>query len=116
MKTPDWLKPGLFGAATGAAALAIIGFAAGGWVTGGTAEQMASDHARLEVLAALVPICVEQSKQDPQGLETLAELRDAKSYQRSDLLMEAGWATMPGSLEPNKNVAKACMENLAAQF
>ena len=116
MKTPEGLKPGLYGAAAGAVALAIIGFSWGGWVTGGTAKQMAADQARLEVVAALVPICVEQSKQDPQVVETLAQLKDASSYQRSDMLMKAGWATMPGSSDPNRNVASACMEKLAAQF
>ena len=116
MNTPDWLKPGLYGVAVGAAALAFVGFSWGGWVTGATATEMASDQARLEVVAALVPICVEQSKQDPQVVESLAGLMDATRYQRSDLLMEIGWATMPGSNEPNRNVASACMEELAAQF
>ncbi len=116
MKSPEWLKPGLQGAAVGAVALAIVGFSWGGWVTGGTAKQMASEQARLEVVAALVPICLEQSNQDPQVVATLAQLKDTSSYQRSDLLMKAGWATMPGSSDPNRDVARACMEKLAAQF
>ncbi len=116
MNTPEWLKPGLYGAAAGAVALAIVGFSWGGWVTGGTAEKMASEQAPFEVVAALVPICVEQSSKDPQVLATLAQLKDASSYQRTDMLMKAGWATMPGSIDPNRNVASACMEKLAAQF
>ena len=116
MNTPEWLKPGLYGAAVGAVSLAIVGFSWGGWATGGTAKQMASDQARLEVVAALVPICLEQSKQDPGNVETLAKLKEASSYQRRDMLMKTGWATMPGSSDPNRNVASACMETLAAQF
>ncbi len=116
MKTPEWLKPGLQGAAVGAVALAVVGFSWGGWVTGGTAKEMAADEARLEVIAALVPICVEQSSQDPQVVETLTQLKDTSSYQRSEMLMKAGWATMPGSSDPNRDVARACMETLAAQF
>ncbi len=116
MNVPKWLKPALNGAVVGAAALAIVGFSWGGWLTGGTAKQMASDQARLEVVAALVPICMQQSSQDPQVVETLAQLKDAGSYQRSDMLMKAGWATMPGSDDPNRLVARACMEKLAAQF
>jgi len=116
MNIPEWLKPGLYGAAAGAVALAIVGFSWGGWMTSGTAEKMASNQARLEIVAALVPICIEQSKQDPQVMETLAQLKDASSYQRSDMLMKAGWATMPGSSDPNRQVASACMEKLAAQF
>lgn len=41
VQTPDWLKPALYGALAGATALAIAGFSWGGWVTGGTAEQIA---------------------------------------------------------------------------
>ena len=100
----------------GAVALAVVGFTWGGWVTGGTAKEMAADQAKLEVIAALVPICIQQSSLDPQVVETLAHLKDASSYQRSDMLMKTGWATMPGSSDPNRDVARACMDNLAAQF
>ena len=62
MKTPEWLKPALYGAAAGAAVLAINGFSWGGWVTGSKAQEMAADAA----VAALVPICIEQSNRDPQ--------------------------------------------------
>jgi len=116
MNTPEWLKPALYGAAAGAVALAIVGFSWGGWVTGGSAERMAADKARHEVVAALVPICVEQSKLDPQAAETLAALKAANRYQRDELLMNAGWATMPGASDPNRSVASACMEQLASQF
>lgn len=116
MKALEWLKPGIGGAAIGGLAIAIIGFTWGGWVTASTAERMASQQAQLEVVAALVPICVEQSNNDPQVVATMAKLKDASSYKRSDMLMDAGWATMPGSSEPNRNVAGACMKELAAQF
>ncbi len=116
MNIPEWVKPALQGAAAGAVAVSIVGFSWGGWVTGGTAEKMAADHARLEVVAALVPICIEQSSQDPKATETLAELKDASNYQRSNMLMKAGWATMPGSSDASYEVASACMEKLAAQF
>ena len=116
MKTPQWLKTALQGAAVGAGALAIVGFTWGGWVTEGKASKMAANQAKLEVVAALVPICLEQSKQDPLAMDTLAEMKDARTYQRSDILMKAGWATMPGSSDPDRGVASACMEKLAAQF
>jgi len=116
MNTPEWLKPSLYGAACGAVALAVVGFSWGGWVTGGAADKMAAEKARYEVIAALVPICLEQSKQDPKVAETLAELKAASSYKRSEMVMQAGWATIPGSTDPNRSVAGACMDQLAAQF
>ncbi len=115
MNAPEWLKPGLYGAAVGAIAVSIVGFSWGGWVTGGTAQQLASQQAELDVVAALVPICIEQSKQDPEVVATLALLKDAHSYQRGDMLMQAGWATMPGSSAPDRDVANACAAKLTAQ-
>lgn len=116
MNIPTGLKPGLQGAAVGAIALAIVGFSWGGWVTEGTAKKMAADQAEREVVAALVPVCVQQSSQDPNVVDILATLKDASSYKRSEMLMKAGWATMPGSSDPSHLLAKACMEKLAADF
>lgn len=117
MKIPEWVSPGLYGAVAGAIALAIVGFTWGGWMTAGQANKVASSQARMEVVAALVPICLEQFKQDPQAATTLAELEKASSnYERTNMLMSTGWATIPGSSDPNRNVASACVEKLAAQF
>lgn len=112
----ETLKPAIGGAVAGAIALAIVGFSWAGWMTAESAERMASDHARLEVVAALVPICLEQSKQDPQVAKTIAELKSARSYERTNLIMGAGWATMPGSSNPDRAVANACVDRLAAEF
>ncbi len=116
MKTPDWLRPGLYGAAVGAIGLAVVGFSWGGWVTGASAERMAADTARQEVIAALVPICIEQSQRDPAAPEILAQLREARSYQRGTLVMNAGWATMPGASAPDRAVARACVEALGTEL
>jgi hypothetical protein len=43
-------------------------------------------------------------------------LKDASSYKSSDMLMKASWATMPGSSDAHRDVASACMKELAAQF
>ena len=108
MNTPVWLKPGAYGAALGAATLAVAGFSWGGWVTGSTAQQTA----RIEVIAALAEICLKQSKHDPQLAQRLIELRKTVRYNRSYLIMRAGWATMPGATEANRQVASACVEKL----
>ena len=116
MKFPEWLKPAIYGAVAGAVAISIVGFSWGGWVTGSSAREMAADQARLEVVAALVPVCVEQSSQDPNVMATLASLKNESSYKRGEMLMKTGWATMPGSTDPDRSVAKACMAKLAEQF
>ena len=116
MTSPEWLKPVLIGAGVGAVATVIVGFGWGGWVTGLKAEAMAADRANAEVVAALAPICVAQSRQDPQAATTLATLKETSKYQRSEVLMKAGWATMPGSTDPMRSVASACVDTLSAEF
>jgi hypothetical protein len=114
MQTPDWLRPGLYGAAVGAIAVAVIGFSWGGWVTGGKARQLAADQSRTDVVAALSLICVEQSTRDPQLVERVAALKTASSWTRGDLVMKNGWATMPGTTEANRQVAISCAEKVGA--
>jgi hypothetical protein len=114
MQTPEWLKPGLYGAACGAVALAVIGFSWGGWVTGGTARTMAADQSKAEVVTALSLICVDQSKRDPQLAERIAAIKTASSWNRGDLVLKNGWATMPGTAEGNSQVAKDCADKIAA--
>jgi alpha/beta superfamily hydrolase len=113
MQTPAWLN-GLHGAACGAVALAVIGFSWGGWVTGGTARTMAADQSKAEVVTALSLICVDQSKRDPQLAERVAAIKTASSWNRGDLVLKNGWATMPGTAEGNSQVAKDCADKIAA--
>jgi hypothetical protein len=113
MTAPEWLRPALCGAVCGAIALGIVGFKWGEWVTGSTWQQMAADQAKTEVVAALAPICLEQSKHDPLMIEKLAELKTTPSYSRGDFVMKTGWATMPGTTEANRQVANACVVKLA---
>jgi len=83
MRNPEWLKPGLYGAACGAVALAVIGFSWGRWFTGGTTRTMAADQSKVEVVAALSLICVDQSKRDPQLAERVAATKTASSWNRA---------------------------------
>jgi hypothetical protein len=112
MTAPEWLKPALYGVACGAIAVTVIGFNWGGWVTGGTAREMATEQSRIEVVTALTSICVDQSKRDPQLAERLALLKASSSYERGDLVMKNGWATMPGTSEGNRRVAIACADKV----
>ena len=108
MKNLPWLKPSIVGGVVGAAAIAIAGFAWGGWHTTSAAEKLARDRAKQEVIAALVPICIHQAQLDPDNAQKMSELADSRSYQRNTYVIQTGWATMPGTSEPNKEVARAC--------
>ena len=116
MNVPTWTKPALWGGIVGAVAIAITGFTWGGWVTGSKAEAMAAKRANSAVVAALAPICVAQARSDPQSAMTMAKLKETSTYQRGPIVMDVGWATMPGSTEPDRAVANACMDQLATEF
>jgi hypothetical protein len=115
-ETKAAMKPALWGAAAGAVALAIVGFGWGGWVTGGTAEALAKNNAATAVVAALTPICVEKFRQATDASANLAEMKKATyAWDQSKFVEKGGWATMPGSAEPNSAVAKACAESLGRE-
>lgn len=112
MNTPEWLKPGIYGAVIGAAFVGVVGFSWGGWVTGGTANDRAMAMSRDDVVAALVPVCLDMARTDPQRAEKLTKIRDAVTYQRRDALMDAGWSTLPGTDGPDRDIAQACLAAL----
>lgn len=112
MALPEWLKPGILGFGVGAIAVTIVGFSWGGWVTGSKADKLASDRAEVEVVKAFVPVCVARSISDPNAAKTLADLENAQSYQRDDVIMDSGWATMPGARSPSRPLALACIEEI----
>ena len=108
------IKEALWGAVGGAIAAMIVGFVWGGWVTGGTAKRMVETQSDIAVVEALVPVCVAQSVSDPAGPAKLEQLKAVKSsYERTDFVMKAGWATIPTAKEPNRKVAEACAEVIA---
>lgn len=112
MTFPEWTKPGIYGALTGAIAISILGFSWGGWTTSGNAEEMAQTLASEEVTLAMVPVCVNMSAADPQRAEKLALLQAASGFTRRKALMDTGWATQPGSDTPNRDLAEACLAGL----
>lgn len=91
----------------------IVGFAWGGWVTGGTAREMAKEIAEEAVVKRLAPICVVQFNQDPGKEQKLKELKGKNSYERGDYVKKQGWAKMPGEKESDSKVAEECAKLLA---
>jgi hypothetical protein len=90
----------------------VIGFAWGGWVTGGTATRMASDAAGVARAQQAAMVCVAGFNHGPDAVAQLAELKKASSYQRGDMLVKNGWLTMPGSTDPVAGAADICVQKL----
>lgn len=86
----------------------ILGFNWGGWVTGGSAQMLATATAKTAVITRLAPICVAQFQQDPGKAQKLTAFKALSSYERSDYAGKQGWATMPGEAKPDSSVAAAC--------
>lgn len=90
----------------------IIGFTWGGWVTGGTARNMAAVTAEEAVVRRLAPICVVQFTKDPAKDQKLKALKDTSTWQKGDYVRQQSWATMPGEQEPDSKVADECAKLL----
>ncbi|HTY77678.1 MAG TPA: hypothetical protein VMI34_07665 [Candidatus Bathyarchaeia archaeon] len=109
MQRFTWIKPGVWGVIIGSILTMIVGFSWGGWSTSTTSNQLAMTRADTAVTTALVPICVAQEKLDATKGKRLGELRAiSSSYEQTDFVIKAGWATFPGAADPNRNVAEAC--------
>ena len=104
MKVPEWVKPAAWGVIGGGIAAIIIGFAWGGWVTGGTAGEMAAASAEAAIIQAFTPLCVAKAEQQPGQL---GPLKEESSYQRDDFVIKAGWVDNV-SEEYRSAVAEAC--------
>ncbi len=86
----------------------IIGFAWGGWVTGGTALKLAEKMADDAVVKRLAPMCVVQFNRDPGKAQKLTELKATGSWQGGDYVEKQGWATLAGEAKPDSAVASEC--------
>ena len=105
MNVPEWVKPGAWGLAGGAAAAMIVGFTWGGWMTGSTAEKLATDRSETAVVAAFTPMCVAKAKLATPA--DLALLKAESSWSRDDFIVKSGWVA--GVDESHRAaVAEAC--------
>ena len=112
MKKFPSLKPGIWGAVIGAAAISVVGFSSLGWTLGSTAERMAKERAQTAVVDVLAPICVEKFQHQTDAATKLIEFKKVSSWDRRSFIEKGGWATMAGSDAPNSAVVSACAERL----
>src|SRR5262249_50019605 len=94
---PPSLKPGIWGAVIGAAAMSVLGFSIFGWTLRDTAERIAREQAQTAVVDALAPICVERFRQQPDAPAKLKEFAKAMTWDQRSIIEKGGWATMPGA-------------------
>ena len=94
------------------AATLVIGFGFAGWVTGGSAEEMATKAATEARQKLATAICVHKFMQAKDAKSRLTNLKKADWFQRDEIVAGNGWATMPDRKEPNTAVAEMCASQL----
>lgn len=97
-----------------AVATMIVGFTAGGWMTGGSAREMAADAARDARAELASAICVEKFVSSASAASNLAELKEQSSYQRDDFIVDGGWATLTGVEDSVPGSADLCADQIIA--
>jgi pimeloyl-ACP methyl ester carboxylesterase len=110
-------KTVLFWACAGSVILAtVVGFSWGGWVTGGTAQEMADKaaaQARQEVAAI---VCVDRFMAAPAAGVQLTALKEiTSSYARGKFVQEGGWVMVvpASSSADDRKAAGLCADELA---
>ena len=111
----DSLTRLLQGAVAGAVATVVIGFNWGGWVTGGTAKEMAQKGVSSALVSALSPICVDKFKHSADAAANLTEFKKVNSWQQGSFIEKGGWTTMPSGDPAGSAVAQACAALLDGQ-
>ena len=106
----EMIKPLLYGAIGGAILAIIIGFAWGGWVTGGSSQERIDTA----VLPLAAEICANNFKADPDFEKHLAALKKESTWQRDTYIKEKGkWSVMAGDDTSKPSVAGACVEKFS---
>lgn len=104
----------VFGIALGSSALTLlVGFGLGGWVTGGTARQMAEQAAAASHDQLAAAVCAEQFLRAADAGQRLKKLQSLLWWERDDRIAADGWATMPGETAASAEVAEMCATSLA---
>jgi alpha/beta superfamily hydrolase len=111
MEAHSQLKPALWGAVGGAAALAIVGFTWGGWVTASKANELTRQQVQVALVEALTPVCVDKFNRATDAPARLMELKKfTSSWDRERFVKEHDWAKF--GKDSNSRVVDACAAEL----
>jgi hypothetical protein len=116
-------KAALFWACAGSAVVAtIVGFSWGGWVTGGSAREMAEESAAQARQELAAVVCVDRFMAAPDAGVQLTALQEITSpHGQSKFVADGGWAIIVPASSPtdyrtrtdDRKAAGLCAEELA---
>ena len=87
----------------------IVGFTWGGWVTGGTAQDMAQDAGDKSRYELASTICADRFMAATDARAQLTALKAIdSSYRQRQFIDDGGWATMPGQEKGARQTSELC--------
>ncbi|BCH30252.1 hypothetical protein MesoLjLc_21820 [Mesorhizobium sp. L-8-10] len=92
----------------------VVGFAFGGWTTGGTAALMAEKAARDARSELVATVCVEKFVSADNASEQLAALKKTSSWERNRFIENGGWLKLTGMDKAVPGAAELCAKELVA--
>lgn len=109
-------KAVLFWACAGSVILAmVVGFSWGGWVTGGTAQEMAEESAAQARQEMVAIVCVDRFMAAPDAGNQLTALQKITSaYAQGKFLQDGGWAIIPVSESAEADMALSSRDHRTA--
>jgi hypothetical protein len=91
----------------------LVGFVWFGWVTGGTADQMATDGNEAGRATLAADLCVDHFMAAPGAAVQLAALKEESNWKRDDFIEDGGWTTFAGTDGAIRGAAELCADRLA---
>lgn len=96
-----------------AAATIAVAFSWGGWMTADTARDMADEAARKARARLMSDVYVPRYIHGENFASRFAELEDAVTFKRQDLIEDGHWTELPGIEAPIPGAARLCANELA---
>ncbi|AEC20959.1 hypothetical protein PT7_2419 [Pusillimonas sp. T7-7] len=104
-----------FWSSVGVAALTmIVGFTAGGWVTGGTATEQAQASTEQAVATLAANICANRFLAAPDAAHQVTMLKEVDSWKQDSFIEEGGWVTFANMKDPIDGAADLCADKVLA--
>jgi hypothetical protein len=116
MTISTWAEPAVAGILFGAILATAVGFTWGGWMTASGSRQFSSSSTAAGVATALLPYCIEKSRNDPAAEKVFEKLKGTSGYLRQRIIEQAGWATPLGTTYPNWDLSALCIEEIVKVY
>src|SRR3989338_7443353 len=116
LKFPAWTEPAVYSFVIGAVVwwIALSYF---GWVSAGTAKEMAAQKAQEAVVAVATPAFCGRFERQPDAASVWKKLNKTERWDQSGMVEKAGWIAEPGqefSDDISRAVSESCAEKILA--